>query len=124
MRMIIWEWPRGGLESLTATLYRNCEPHVRDSMPPSRESDDILFRKLVEAILSVDQWDVWHQDANVAVEWAAPAFKLKGLLGIVDGERDWWPYQVDRHRLRKEGPDAIAREFMEGYRQARQATRQ
>jgi hypothetical protein len=71
----------------------------------------------------VDQWSVWRQDANAAVEWAAPAFHLKGLLGIVQGQREWWPYQVDRQRLRKEGPDAMAREFMEGYERAREVYR-
>ncbi len=90
-------------------------------MPASSKSDDVLFRELVETILSVDQWSVWHQDANVAVEWAAPAFHLKGLLGIEEGERTWWPYDVSRQRLRKEGSAAIAREFMEGYAKARDA---
>ena len=49
----------------------------------------------------------------------ADGVKLKGLLRIVDGAREWWPYQVDVQRLRKEGPDAIARDFMKQYAQQR-----
>ena len=89
-------------------------------MTPQDKTDDQLFRELVEDILSADDWSIWRQDANAAIEWAAPAFKLKGLLRIVDGEREWWPYDVDRKHLRKEGPHAIAREFMKGYTKARE----
>ncbi len=89
-------------------------------MAAPHKTDDTLFRELVEAILGADDWSRWHQDANAGVEWSAPAFKIQGLVRIVDGEREWWPYQVDRKRLRKEGPDAIAREFMALYTQQRE----
>ena len=89
-------------------------------MAAQPKTDDELFRELVEDILSADDWSIWRQDANAAIEWTAPALKLKGLLRIVDGEREWRPYEVDRKRLRKEGPHAIASEFMQKYAQARE----
>ena len=120
MGMILWHDlpPFGGLESRGSEM-PSSDLHAEGCMAAPPKTDNDLFRELVETILGADDWSSWRQDANAAVEWSAPAFKLKGLLRIVDGAREWWPYQVDMHRLRKEGPDAIARDFMKQYEQQR-----
>jgi hypothetical protein len=93
--------------------------HIFGGMSAPPKSDAELFGELVNAILKAPEWNKWHQDAHAAVEYGMPGFKLKGLIRVVDGVREWWPYPVARARLRKEGPAAIAHEFMTKYTQAR-----
>jgi hypothetical protein len=88
-------------------------------MAATPKSDAELFGDVVTAILKAWEWNEWHQDAHAAFEYSMPGFHLKGLLRVVDGAREWWPYDVDRARLRKEGPAAIAHEFMKKYAEAR-----
>ncbi len=89
--------------------------------PTQSDRDDTLFRQLLDIIFKAPEWDAqhWNQEPTAGIEFNAAAFKIKGLVDIVSGEREWWPYQVDRKRLRTEGPAAIAREFMAQYAEQR-----
>ncbi len=87
--------------------------------PGDAKTDGELFSELVDAIFKAPEWVEWHQDEGAAIEVNEPAFKVKGLLRIDKGEREWWPYIVDMKRLRREGVKAIERDFFVGYRKAR-----
>src|SRR6266550_2002305 len=91
--------------------------------PGEAQTDGELFTELVDAIFKAPEWSEWHQDVGAAIEVSEPIFKLKGLLRIDKGEREWWPYTVDMKRLRREGVKAIERDFFAGYRKAREAAR-
>lgn len=47
--------------------------------------------------------------------------KIKGLIRIVAGQKEWWPYVVARDRLRTQGSRAIARDFFAEYDRQRRA---
>ncbi len=91
--------------------------------PGDAKTDGELFSELVEAVFKAPEWSEWRQDAGAAIEVNESIFKLKGLLRIDKGEREWWPYNVDMKRLRREGVNAIEREFFAGYRKARELAR-
>ena len=85
-----------------------------------RQNDDVtLFRQMVDIIFKAPEWKRWNQAPGTRIEFNAANFRIKGLLRVERGEREWWPYPVDRQRLRTEGPEAIARAFLDGYTQAR-----
>jgi len=92
--------------------------------PGEAKTDGELFSELVEAVFKAPEWSEWRQDAGVAIEVNEPACKLKGLLRIDQGQREWWPYKVDMKRLRLEGVKAIERDFFAGYRKARALARE
>jgi hypothetical protein len=84
-----------------------------------QKDDATLFREMLEIVFKAPEWLHWNQAPGEGIEFTVPRFRIKGLLRIEKGEREWWPYPVDRQRLRTEGPDAMARDFLEGYEQAR-----
>jgi hypothetical protein len=84
-----------------------------------QKDDATLFREMLEILFKAPEWARWNQAPGEGIEFTVPGFKIKGLLRIQKGEREWWPYLVDRQRLRTEGPEAIARAFLDGYEQAR-----
>lgn len=88
--------------------------------PGDAKTDGELFTELVDAIYKAPEWSEWHQDVGAAIEVSEPIFKVKGLVRVVNGQQEWWPYIVDMKRLRREGVNAIEREFFAGYRKARQ----
>jgi hypothetical protein len=84
------------------------------------QKDDVtLFREMVGIIFKAPEWVGWNEAPGAGIEFNAANFKIKGLLRIEKGEREWWPYLVDRKRLRTEGPEVSARDFLDGYAQAR-----
>lgn len=73
--------------------------------------DDVArFIAVVGAIL-----DGMEGLPSEGLEWDVATFEVRGLVGLVEGERKWWPYAVDRDRLRKEGSATIARHFLQQY---------
>ena len=73
--------------------------------PGDGQKDDVtLFREVLEIIFKAPEWVHWHQAPGAGIEFNAANFKIKGLLRIEKDEREWWPYPVDRQRLRTEGP--------------------
>jgi len=92
--------------------------------PGEATTDGELFSELVEAIFKAPEWNEWRQDVGAAIEVNEPAFKVKGLLRIDRDQREWWPYNVDMKRLRREGVKAIERDFFAGYRKARALARE
>jgi hypothetical protein len=85
-----------------------------------QKDDATLFREVLEIIFKAPEWVRWNQAPGERIEFTVPRFRIKGLLGIEGGEREWWPYPVDRTRLRTEGPEAMARDFLDGYQEARE----
>lgn len=84
-----------------------------------QKDDATLFREMLEIVFKAPEWVHWNQAPGEGIEFTVPRLRIKGLLGIEKGEREWWPYPVDRQRLRIEGPEAMARDFLDGYEQAR-----
>lgn len=84
-----------------------------------QKDDATLFREMLEIVFKAPQWLRWNQAPGEGIEFTVPRLRIKGLLRIEKGEREWWPYPVDRQRLRAEGPEAIAHAFLDGYEQAR-----
>ena len=92
----------------------------RARLGDGQKDDATLFREMLEIVFKAPEWLHWNQAPGEGIEFTVPRFKMKGLLRIEKGEREWWPYLVDRQRLRTEGPKAIARAFLDGYEQARE----
>ena len=86
-----------------------------------RRTNATLFREVLEIIFKAPEWGHWHQAPGERIEFTVPRLRIKGLLSIEKGEREWWQYPVDRQRLRTEGPAAMARDFLDGYQLAREA---
>lgn len=83
-------------------------------MNTTTDQDDVArFIAVVGAIL-----DGMEGLPSEGLEWDVATFEVRGLVGLVglvEGERKWWPYAVDRDRLRKEGSATIARHFLQQY---------
>jgi hypothetical protein len=84
-----------------------------------QKDDATLFREMLEIVFKAPEWLRWNQAPGEGVEFTVPRLRIKGLLRIEKGEREWWPYPVDRQRLRIDGPEAMARDFLDGYERAR-----
>jgi hypothetical protein len=81
-------------------------------------SDLDLFNELLRLIKGDDLFDDF--DFRRVIQANAVTMHIKGLLGIEHGADTWWPYDVDRKRLRaKDGPKKLANEFIAGFRAAR-----
>jgi hypothetical protein len=89
--------------------------------PGDGQNEAMVFREVLEIIYKAPEWENWKQAPGAAIEFSVPNCRIKGLLGIEKGEPRWWSYVVDRERLRTDGAEAIARVFLDGYTQARNA---
>ncbi len=82
------------------------------------QSEDQIFDDFLSAAgeLMVERL---HQDPNVGIDVQREQRRIRGLVTYEDGQPVWWPFEVEIERLRKDGPEAVAYDFIEGLTEVR-----
>jgi|SRR6266496_3494829 len=116
---IIWpDWPLDFRTLSPVVDPARADPELSSIGNP--KDDATLFREAVGLILKDPFWTDPPRDPDAVIEANPAAFKIKGLIKVENGEKELWPYLVDRERLRKQGPHAIARDFLTQYKKQRE----
>ena len=82
------------------------------------QSDDQIFDRFLSAaiVLMVDRL---QEDPKVGIDVQRDRGRIRGLLRSEGGQSLWWPFEVEIERVRREGPEVVADDFIERLREVR-----
>lgn len=82
------------------------------------QSDDQIFDNFLSAAIG-QMVDRLREDPNVGIDVQRDQRRIRGLIKSEGGQSFWWPFEVEIERVRREGPEAVAYDFIEGLTEVR-----
>ena len=82
------------------------------------QSDDQIFDNFLSAAIG-QMVDRLQEDPNVGIDVQRDQRRIRGLIKSGGGQSLWWPFEVEIGRVRREGPEAVALDFIEGLMEVR-----
>ena len=82
------------------------------------QSDDQIFDRFLSAAIEL-MLDRLQEDPKVGIDVQRDRGCVRGLIRSEGGQSLWWLFEVESERVRREGPEVVADDFIEGLREVR-----